>query len=69
MGAGLAAASGLVVGFIPNGQQAWTYGYGERMIGMITSPLALLAGIIVTQIAAVVARRLTRPITPAPARA
>lgn len=57
------------VGSVPNAQRAWTYGYGEQMIGLLTSPFALLGGIIFTQLAAVVAKRRTRTLAPAPERA
>ena len=61
----LSTASVTLVGPIPEGQEAWVYGYGERMIALLTSPLALICGIIVTLLAAVVARRLVKPLTPA----
>ena len=63
----LAAASVLYVGDVPEGQGAWVYGYGERMLGTMASPLALVFGIVLTQVAAVVARRLVKPL-PAPSR-
>ena len=61
----LSAASVAFIGSIPKGQEAWVYGYGERMIAVLTSPLALICGIVVTLLAALVARRSGKP--PAPA--
>ena len=57
----LAAASVLYLGEIPETQVAWDYGYGMRMIGLLGSPLALFLGIVLTQVSAVVAKRVVRP--------
>jgi len=45
---------------VPESQVAWTYGYGRATVNLFTSPLALVAGLIVTQGAAFVAARRAR---------
>lgn len=39
------------------GQDAWTYHYGQTLAGVLLSPLALVAGLVVTQLSAVISRR------------
>ena len=64
----IVAATTTYLGVVSEGQRAWTYGYGQTMLGLLSSPFALAGGLIFTQLAAALANRAVRPREPNPTR-